>query len=354
MIEHDYFDEAISFDNLYKGLKRACKNVRWKDSVVGYEFNGLKNTLSLRQDLLEDKYKIQPYQHFIIYEPKRREIVATRIRDRQFQSALCYAGLYDDICEHFIRDNCACQIGKGTDDAINRLKLHMSRFYNKHGIEGYVLKCDIKHFFQSIDHGIAKKCIEKYVSDKRARREVFKIIDSYNTGIGLGSEISQLIALSVLNEMDHMIKEKLHIKYYVRYMDDFILIHEDKEYLRYCLSEIRKYLETIKLELNSKTTMHPLKQGIKFLQWKFIFSDSGKILMLMDRKKITKEKERLRKLLAKEYSGEFSEGTSRQSLDCWLANAKRGNTYRIQHDMLNYYYEKEREYEREISQEKVA
>ena len=154
--------------------------------------------------------------------------------------------------------------------------------------------------------------------------------------------------------MDHMIKEKLHIKYYVRYMDDFILIHEDKEYLGYCLSEIRKYLETIKLELNSKTTMHPLKQGIKFLQWKFIFSDSGKILMLMNRKKITKEKERLRKLLAKEYSGEFSEGTSRQSLDCWLANAKRGNTYRIQHDMLNYYYEKEREYEREISQEKVA
>lgn len=74
----------------------------------------------------------------------------------------------------------------------------------------------------------------------------------------------------------------------------------------------------------------------------------------MNRKKITKEKERLRKLLAKEYSGEFSEGTSRQSLDCWLANAKRGNTYRIQHDMLNYYYEKEREYEREISQEKVA
>ena len=118
MIEHDYFDEAISFDNLYKGLKRACKNVRWKDSVVGYEFNGLKNTLSLRQDLLEDKYKIQPYQHFIIYEPKRREIVATRIRDRQFQSALCYAGLYDDICEHFIRDNCACQIAKGTDQRL--------------------------------------------------------------------------------------------------------------------------------------------------------------------------------------------------------------------------------------------
>lgn len=105
----EYFDKAIEFGNLYNGLKKSCRNVRWKDSVVGYEANGLKNTYLLRQDLLQSKYKISPYQCFTIYEPKQREIVATRIRDRQFQKALCDGGLYTDITEHLIHDNGACQ-----------------------------------------------------------------------------------------------------------------------------------------------------------------------------------------------------------------------------------------------------
>lgn len=91
----EYFDKAIEFGNLYRALKNSCRNVRWKDSVVGYEANGLKNTYNLRQDLLKGKYRISPYQHFTVYEPKKREIVATRLRDRQFQKALCMAGLWN-------------------------------------------------------------------------------------------------------------------------------------------------------------------------------------------------------------------------------------------------------------------
>lgn len=114
----DYYDKAISFGNLYKGMKKSCRNVRWKDSVIGYEANGLKNTLSLMNDLKNETYHIRPYQTFTIHEPKKREIVATRIRDRQFQRSLCESGLYEDITEHLIRDNIACQKGKGTDDAL--------------------------------------------------------------------------------------------------------------------------------------------------------------------------------------------------------------------------------------------
>ena len=96
------YEQVISFDNLYKGLKESCRNIRWKDSTVGYEGNALKNTYRLRQTLLNGTYKIDRYQHFTIYEPKRRDIVATRLKDRQFQRSLCDNGFYEQITKSFI------------------------------------------------------------------------------------------------------------------------------------------------------------------------------------------------------------------------------------------------------------
>ena len=107
----NYFDDAISYGNMRKALNRCCRGVRWKDSVAGYELHAPQNTHKLIDSIRNGTYKISPYQHFTIYEPKKREIVATRIADRQVQMALCMAGLYDDITEHFIFDNCACQTG---------------------------------------------------------------------------------------------------------------------------------------------------------------------------------------------------------------------------------------------------
>lgn len=338
-IMDDYYDKVISFKELYKGLKKSCRNVRWKDSVAGYESNGLKNTLKLRNELLSGKYKIMKYQIFTIHEPKERIIVATRLKDRQFQRSLCECGLYEDITEHLIRDNCACLRGRGVDDALHRMKVHLRRFYNKHGKEGWVLKCDIHHFFGETDHNIACSVIDKYVSDKRAGNAVKEIINSFDgdKGVGLGSQISQLVELLVLNDIDHFIKERLRIKHYIRYMDDFILIHEDKEHLKYCKSEIENQLQEIGLKLNKKTSLFPLKQGIWFLKWRFVIVDSGKIIMLMDKKKIYRQRKRLRKLLEKESKGKVSKGTAETSLMCWLANAKRGNTYKIQNEMVEYF-----------------
>lgn len=343
-MKEDYFYKAVSFNYLYKGLKRTCKTVRWKDSVIGYENNGLKNTHSISHDIRHRSYKLQPYQSFTIYEPKERHIVATRIRDRQLQRSLCDSGLYDDICEHFIKDNVACQLNKGTDEALRRMKTHMRRSYNKYGLNAWVLRCDIHHFFDETDHDVAHKVIDKYVSDKDAANVVHTIIDSFEKGIGLGSQISQLIELLVLNDLDHFIKERLHIKYYIRYMDDFVLIHPDKDYLRYCWKEIEKELAKLKLTLNKKTSLHPIKQGINFLQWKFIYSDTGKVLMLINKKKIIKEKRRLVKLFELEAAGLRPKGTAWTSLSCWLANAERGNTYKIRCSMIEFYNQLEEIY----------
>lgn len=266
----EYFDSAIEFGNLYKALKEACRNVRWKDSVVGYEANGLKNTYRLRQDLLSGRYKISPYQHFKVYEPKEREIVATRIRDRQYQRALCNGGMYEDFVEHLIHDNGACQNGKGTDFTLDRMVAHLRKYYNKHGTEGWVLKCDIRKFFPSTSHEVAKMAVRKRISDQRAAQAVIDVIDSFggDVGIGLGSQISQLVELSVLDDLDHFVKERLGIKHYLRYMDDFILIHPDKEYLRYCLEQIKIFVKFTDLQLNDKTTLYPLRQGVRMMKWR--------------------------------------------------------------------------------------
>ena len=324
-----YFDRAMTYGNLRRALKRCCRNVRWKDSVVGYELHAPQNTQKLVEAIRNNTYTLSPYQTFIIHEPKRREIVATRIQDRQVQMALCENGLYQDFVEHFIYDNCACQKGKGTDFTLKRMKIHMLRYFREHGKDGWVLKCDVHHFFPSTRHDVAKVAAEKRIDDEKALLMVCDIIDSFggDTGIGLGSQISQLLELAVLDDLDHFIKERLHIKHYIRYMDDFVLIHPDKAYLQFCREEIRKHLESIHLELNEKTALYPLRQGIRFLQWRFVLTDKGGVRMRMGSDKQGRERRRLSKLAQKEIQGEIPPGTTRNSFVSWVANAKRGDTY---------------------------
>lgn len=337
----DYYDDAIEFGNLYKALKKCCRNVRWKDSVVGYEANGLKNTYRLRSDLVHGKYKISPYQKFTIHEPKTRLIVATRLRDRQFQKALCDAGLYGDFVEHLIHDNGACQTCKGTDFTLDRLTAHMRRYYHEYGREGWVLKCDIRKFFPSTPHDVAKRAVCKRIKDERACIAVCNVIDSFGgqVGIGLGSQISQLVELSVLDDLDHYIKERLRMKHYLRYMDDFILIHPDKDHLKRCLEQIAERIGATGLTLNDKTTLYPLRQGVRLMKWRFVIAPSGRILRSMDSGKMGKQRRKMKKLMTKERAGAVENGTTRESFEAWRANAKRGDTFFQRQRMEHYYYQ---------------
>ena len=341
MKDTNYFDKAISYGNMRRALKRCCRNVRWKDSVVGYELHASQNTHKLIDSIRNGTYQISQYQHFTIYEPKKREIVATRIADRQVQMALCQAGLYEDFVEHFIYDNCACQTGKGTDFCLKRIKKHMTDYFRAYGSEGWVLKCDVHQFFPSTLHEVAKQAVRKRIRDPMACDYVCNVIDSFggDRGIGLGSQISQLVELAVLDDLDHFIKERLQIKHYVRYMDDFILVHHDKQYLDQCKAKIEEQLSEIGLSLNKKTTIYNLKQGVKFLQWRFCYTASGRIVMHMASKKMGKQRRRLKKILLKEAAGDYSEGTGHDSLIAWRANAARGDTWYRQIRMRNYYYD---------------
>ena len=335
------YEEIISYDCLKDGLRKSCKGVMWKDSVANYRLNAVKNTWKLRQDLLNGIYQIQAYHVFHIAEPKVREIVATRLRDRQFQRSLCDNYLYEAVTKGFIHDNCACQIGKGVSFAHKRMGVHLRRYFNKHGKDGWVLQCDIAKFFPSTPHETAKKAIRKRVKDDAIYQHIENIIDSFggDHGIGLGSQASQLVELAILDDLDHFIKERLRIKHYIRYMDDFILIHQDRSVLENALQEIRGRVEALGLKLNHKTHIFTLKQGIKFLRWRYLLTDSGKIVRRMDRRSIIRERRKIKKFGAKIGRGEIPERKLTESYSSWCAHAKQGNTNSIIRNMNVLYCE---------------
>lgn len=322
------YDKVLTFKELYRGLNKCRRNVMWKDSVAGYSINNLKNTYKLRQSLLKQTYKIDPYQIFRLHEPKEREIVATRIKDRQFQRSLCDNVLYPEVTRHFIYDNCACQRGKGVDFSLDRLNCHLQRHFRLHGLQGWVLQCDIRHFFAETPHAVAKAAIAKRVSCPASVKRAGEIIDSFggDKGIGLGSQVSQITQLAVLDDLDHYIKERLRIKGYIRYMDDFLLIHPDREYLERCLQDITGRLAAIGLELNKKTHIFPVSQGVVFLKWHFYLTATGKVIRRMSRKSICKERRKLRKLKNLLDEGRITMQDVRNNYQSWKANAKRGNT----------------------------
>lgn len=143
---------------------------------------------------------------------------------------ICDNALEILLRKNFLYDNYASQVGKGTDFGLKRLDGFMHKFYRQHGLEGWVLKCDIRKYFYSIPHEYLKRILEPYVPEEDVRWLLWYIIDSTSDpGIPIGNQSSQLLAVLCLSPLDHFIKEKLGIKYYGRYMDDFYLIHEDKE-----------------------------------------------------------------------------------------------------------------------------
>lgn len=315
-------EKICSFNSLYKAMKDCKRNVSWKDSVQGYYKNSLVNIHTLRKSLLRGTYTIDKYTSFTVYEPKERPILATRFKDRVFQHSMCVNYLYGELTRSFIYDNCACQHDKGTEFARRRTAVHLHKHYRKHGNRGYILKIDIKDYFGSTPHATAKAAVTKRVGDEWVKEQVFRIIDSYggDKGMGLGSEVNQLIQLAVLDDTDHMIKERLRIKHYIRYMDDMILIHESKAHLRYCLTEIEKQLGTLGLKINSKKTqIFPVKQGVKFLGYKFRLTESGKVLLTLLRPKIIKERHKLRRLIERCRRGRMTREQVDSCFDSFIA-----------------------------------
>jgi len=326
-------NKVCDFDAFYKSMCHCRKNVMWKDSVAGYVKNGFLNIYRTLEALENDSYQIQPYTLFKVYEPKERDIVSTRFRDRVFQHAFCEAYFYEQMTKGFIYDNAACLKGKGNEFSRKRLICHMQKYCRKHGTEGYVLKLDLKNFFGSTPHSLAYEAVADRVPDEWSRMVAKQVIDSFNqgpdpeVGMGLGSEMTQIIQLAVLDKLDHLIKEKLRVKHYIRYNDDMILIHEDKSTLQLYLAIIKAWLTNRGLKINQKKTqIFPLRQGIRFLGYRFKLTDTGRVIMTVMPEKISHERRKLRKLVNRAKSGIMTKEQVNRCYESWRSGA--GNKHR--------------------------
>lgn len=348
---------VCDFGNLYKAMYRCKRNVMWKGSVAGYVKNGLVNCYKLKKSLENGTYKISPYTEFKVFEPKERDIVSTRIKDRVFQRSLCDNYLYDAVTKSFIYDNGACQYNKGTLFSRNRLECHLQRHFRKYGLNGYVLKCDISNFFGSTSHKVAIQALSDRVDNEWALTKASDVVNSFTQGIdpevglGLGSQLTQLNELAVLDKLDHFIKEVLRIKGYVRYMDDFVLMHPDKEYLKYCLSEITKKIQSIGLTLSSKKTqLFPITQPISFLGFSFRLTATGKVVKKIEHKKISHERRKLKGLMRRVELGKMTLHDVDDCYTSYKAHASYGNTHGMLIQMDQYYKNLKRSYNHEKSQ----
>lgn len=292
-------EEIFTFENLYQAYKQCRKSKQHKGEVIRFETNLSTNISNLVKEIASKKYKLGKYKEFLIYEPKERIIEALPFKDRVVIKCFCDVVLRDKIERKLIYDNAACRKNKGTAFAIKRLEKFLREEYRKENNNKiYFLKCDIRKYFQSINHEILLSLLKKVKFSNDEMWMIEKLIrdqpNNADVGLPLGNQSSQWFALLYLNVIDRFVKEVLRIKGYVRYMDDMILIHRDKSYLQYCLKEIEnKCRKELKLSLNQKTQIGIVKNGIDFLGFRHILNENGSIT----RKLRASSKQRLKKHL---------------------------------------------------------
>jgi len=332
------FEKVSSFENLQKAHIEARRGKRNKKQVIEFEINLNYNLYKLKDELDRKTYQIGAYNKFLVKEPKEREIMALHYRDRVVQHSFC-----DNVIEPYFDkkldyDNAACRKGKGTHFALDRLKSFARAGYNKWGTDFYVLKCDISKYFYNIRHDILKKDLYRHFSDKELIWLLDVIIDSTkgNTGIPIGNMTSQWFAIFYLDKMDKFIRKELDIKYYSRYMDDFVLIHKDKDYLKECLKKIKAFLkEEMDLELNSKTQIFPIKNGVDFLGFHTYLTKTGKVIRKIRRKSKQAMRRKVKCFNSAYEAGKLSMQAIRQSTASWRGHAKHGNTFYLRGNILS-------------------
>jgi retron-type reverse transcriptase len=333
------YAEICSFENLLSACQKAARGKRFKENVAGFNVNMEKELLQLQRDLQACAYRPGKYRHFTVYESKKRLISAAPFRDRVVHHALCniIEPLFDRT---FIYDSYACRKGKGTHQAVERC----SAFTRKNR---YVLKCDIRRYCPSVDHEILSRMFEEKIKDRRVLWLLNTIIESSDggsqdellyfpgddlftpltrrRGLPIGNQTSQFFANVYLNEFDYFIKEQLACRYYIRYVDDFVIFDSDKQRLSMIKEQIKNQLAILRLRLHPhKCQIFPVEQGTDFLGFR-IFPTHR----LVRKSNVKRFKRKLRRFQKAYCCGDKDFCEINQSVQSWLGHAKWADSYTL-------------------------
>ncbi|MBZ4669404.1 MAG: RNA-dependent polymerase [Defluviitaleaceae bacterium] len=337
------YDDICTFENLYLAYKNARKNKRFRDEVLEFSSNVEEYLMDIRKELIEQTYKVGKYREFFVYEPKKRLIMALPFKDRVVQWAI-YQKLNPYFTKGYISDSFACIEGRGAHQAVQRLHYWLRQIGRKPG-KYYYLKLDISKYYYRIDHDVLVEILSRKIKDTKLMKLLEGIIrcedHSFglpldasleetdvrinNKGMPIGNLTSQMFANIYLNELDQYVKRKLRIHYYVRYMDDVIILHESKQELHKIKKVIETFLdEKLKLNLNNKTAIRPVTLGIEFVGYK-VWNTHIKL-----RKSTALKMKRRLKHLKKQYErGEIEIEDVRATMASYNGLMKHCNSFRL-------------------------
>ena len=329
---NNLYDKICLFDNIYDAYLKARKNKRYHRETLKFTYNLEENLISIQQDLINKTYKTGEYKHFIVREPKERLISALPFRDRVVQHAIC--NIIEPIFEKsFIYDSHTCRRGFGVLSGVLRTTKFL-RAVSQDSKKVYCLKCDISKYFPSINHDVLKMLIRKKIRCKDILSLIDEIIDKSGNqcGMPIGNLTSQLFANVYLNYLDHYVKNVLRIKHYIRYMDDFVILSNNKTYLKEILAKITIILQKdLRLMLNSKTQIFLVRQrSIDFLGYRIWATH--RLLRKCNIKRAKRRFKKFQKLYKLQIIDLYDITPSIMS---WLGHVKWADTYKLRYRIFN-------------------
>lgn len=334
------FDNIVDFDNLVKAFLKTRKGVSWKCSIQSYQANLFRNTFRIQDKLRAGKSVIEKTNDFYICERgKVRFIQSVNIKERVVQRAICDECLTPLVTHYTIYDNGASVLKKGFSFAIDRLENHLHSYYRKNKNDGYILKIDFTKYFQNIQHVPLYRMIDKLNIDYKVKILMKSFIDRFgDIGLGLGSQISQMLAIYYINEIEHLIKDQWRYTYYARYMDDSYIIVKTKEEAHELLDKLTLLYEDLGITINlRKTQIISLKHQFTFLKTKFTLTDNGEVIKQSDHSTIKCMRRKLKKFKRFVDDNEMTVEDVYCSLISWKGHMSSKKSYKsIKSIMLLY------------------
>lgn len=350
----DLWGQITEFKNLYKASQKAQRGKRFKHSVLSFNYHLGDELRTLQQELIQKIYVPGEYRTFRIFDPKPRLISAAPYRDRVVHHALC--NVIEPIIDRtFISDCYANRIGYGTHRALRQ-------FIKFARTSRYVLQCDIRKYFPSIDHEILKQLLRRKIKCLETLWLIDRIIDRSNEqeasieyfsgddlltplnrrkGLPIGNLTSQFFANVYLNGFDHFVKETLQCSKYLRYVDDFVLFADSHEYLVRCRQRIEVFLEKLRLRIHPiKSQLFETCYGVNFVGFRVMPIDNDlpcRVRVRIRNDNLRRSRRRLRQLQTDYASGLVTLDDVIIRLRSWEAHLFHGNTFGLRRSAFNYW-----------------
>jgi retron-type reverse transcriptase len=320
------YHNIVSIENLLEAWREFLKGKRTKKDVQGFQYRLSDHIIDLHNNLKNKTYSHDGYFAFNISDPKPRNIHKATVRDRLLHHAV-YRKLYSLFDIKFIFDSYSCRKYRGTHRALKRFRDFLNIASKNNTKTLWILKCDIRKFFASIDHKILFKILEKSICDIDVSILLKEVVNSFSgieigKGLPLGNLTSQLLANVYMNEFDQYIKHELKVKYYIRYADDFVIMNTDRSVLVEILEKIKLFLHReLMLELHpDKISIETAASGIDFLGW--VHFPDHKVLRTVTKRRMLKRIEHRK--------------NDTRTLQSYLGLLRHGNTDKIKQKIMKY------------------